>query len=476
MNSRNAAEPSPWFHCRRPPVAPRIAAGGRKSTAAAGMAVLLAAILLAGRGGAADTRPRHVFLLIGDGFGEVQAEAAQRALAPEGKLAFQSFPVIGRQRTRSANADVTDSAAAATAIACGVRTLNGRIGLAPDGRPLDSIAVLAHRAGRRIGILTSVSLDHATPAAFYARSAARGDYPSIARQLADSPFEFFGGGGMAGQKAGDGSPDNLQRAISNGFFIARTREALACLPAGRRVLAFNHRLSSQAALPLALEARPDDVTLAEFAAAAIRRLQEEPFFIMVEGGMIDWACHDNDLGSMVREIAAFDEVVRRCLDFARGREDTLIVVTGDHETGGLRRLDDDVAGTPAVLLRQKMPRGALVARFGDLAARKADFAAVEPLLAEAFGAGIFADADRAGQETAWRACLQAADARKAAKEFSALVLRQVAAHAGYRFTSGGHTAADVPVYACGPGAGRFAGLYDNTEIFGRLHALMHGDE
>ncbi len=421
--------------------------------------------------------PRHVFLFIGDGMGEVQAEATQRALAktPDDKLVFQAFPVRGWQRTAAANAKVTDSAAAGTALACGVRTNNGMLGMTPDGQPVDSIAVLAHRAGRKVGILSSVSLDHATPAAFYAHDASRGNMSAIAESLADSPFAFFGGGGLAGQKGQQPEEDNLQRAIRNGFTVVRTRETLASLPKDARALAFNHRLVGGAALPWAIESQADDIALAEFTAAAIRQMDGNPFFIMVEGGKIDWSSHANDLGTTVRETEAFAAAVQVAVDFANAHPGTtLIVVTADHETGGLTRLPGQ-APDPAAPLRQTITGERFSGKVKALQEQQADLAAVLAAVQEGFGLESLTEPDQAQLK---QACADALAGKEdthlygKANPVTVTACRILAAQAGYKYTTGGHSGVDVPVYALGVGADSFAGTYDNTEVCARLRLLM----
>jgi alkaline phosphatase len=430
---------------------------------------------------AADAQPKHVFLFIGDGMGEIQAEATERALAktPADKLSFRTFPVQGWQNTAAANATVTDSAAAATAIACGVRTNNGMLGMTPDAKPVPSIATLAHERGWKVGILTSVSIDHATPAGFYAHDASRGNLSAISETLADSPFEFFGGGGMAGQKGQNPGEDNLQRAIRNGFVVARTRDALQALTVGQRVYAFNHRLVGGAALPWAIEAGPDDVTLAEFTAAAIRQLADSPFFIMVEGGKIDWSCHSNDLGTTIGETKAFDEAVKVAVEFAKANPDTtLIVVTGDHETGGLTRLDRPDA-QPAAVLRQTSAGDRFSGQMKGLQEKKADLAEVTAAVQAAFGLSDLTEAEQAELKQGWddaQSGVEKPNLYGKANPVTVVACRLLAARAGYTYTTGGHTGANVPVYALGVGADAFGGTYNNTEIFARLHRLMALDE
>ena len=442
----------------------------------------LAAAAMACAQDAGLSRPRHIFLLIGDGMGELQAEAAERALGdqPGWQPSFRGFPVRGWQRTRSADREVTDSAAAITAILCGERTDNGRIAVSPAGEPLTSLAHLAHRQGWKIGVLSNIGIDHATPAGMYAVAAKRSDYRSIAAQLAASPFAFFGGSAMLGLQAPDGQgPDNEAMAASNGFVVATSRAALENLPAGKRVFAHARRDSRErAALPWAINYTPSDIRLAEFVSAAIRQLAGNPFFMLIEGGQIDSAGHANDLGSLVREVQHFNEAVQVCLAFAREHPaDTLVVVTGDHETGGLTRLPEAAPEAARLLRRQRQSGKRIVEGFMPLLARGAPFAEARRLLGSDFGAESFTTAQLDQLEGAWGAALASPGAPdKRATDFVVLAGRLFVANAGYAFATGSHSAVDLPVYATGAGAETFAGTYDNTAIFHKLKQLMLADD
>ena len=424
--------------------------------------------------------PRYVFLLIGDGLGDVQAEAAESALAcsPGDQLLFQTFPVRGWQRTRSASDRVTDSPAAATAMACGVRTDNPKVGLAPDGTPLCSIAWRAHRRGRKVGILSDIGIDHATPAAFYARVGHRKQYAAIAAQMAACPFAFMGGSAMIGlqpETPSDLDPQAL--AVANGFTLVTNRAGLAQIQTGQRI--FAHQSPSprdRRALPWAIHATSNDLTLAEFASAAIRHLQDAPFFIMIEGGQIDYACHANDLGTMVREVERFNDMLRVCLDFARQHTDqTLIVVTGDHETGGLKPVWRS-KGDPRRVLRQRHPGEWIVARLQPLVERQGPFSEAADELDAALGELAFTPKQRRQLEVLWRRTLNGrGQPSERALAFTIEAGRRYVANAGYRFTTQVHTRRDVPVYAFGIGADRISGTYDNTGIFDRLLNVMHPD-
>lgn len=455
----------------------------KPGTSRRGARLLLAGIaLLAGVMAALPVRgefksPRYVFLLIGDGMGELHAEAAERAwaAAPENRLVFRTFPVRGEQRTGAANNAVTDSAAAATAMACGVRTLNGRIAMTTNEQKLTSIAHLVHQQGRKVGILTNIGIDHATPAAFYAQAGHRNSYADIAAQMAGCPFEFMGGSAMIGLKPAEAQAiDNEALAVASGFVLVNTRQALRDLPPGRRIFAHQRRHpGDRHALPWAISATTNDIPLAEFAAAAIRHLQGSSFFIMIEGGQIDSAAHANDLASVVREVGNFNDVARVCLDFARAHPDeTLIVVTGDHETGGLMRLNDDSAD-PGRLLGQTLAGGEIVKRFQERLAQKASFTAATEELVRCFGSGAFTAGQLRQIEPLWQAAITGSgEIDKRALAFVVQTGKLFVEGAGYGFTTGGHTGVDIPVYAHGVGAAGFAGRYDNTAIFDRLKELM----
>ncbi len=222
--------------------------------------------------------PKHVFLFIGDGMSLPQRMLAEK----EGPLAMNTLPFQAPTRTSSASDYVTDSAAAATAIACGVKTRNGSVGLDPEGKRLVSCAELAKKAGKKVGILTTVPITHATPAGFYAHRESRKMTKEIEADRLASGFDFFAGHAEASLK-------NPGPALAD-----LVRKALAALEG------------------------------------------PEGFFLMAEGGLIDWAGHANDTEALIRETRAFDDAVKVALEFLEKHpDDTLVIVTGDHETGGL---------------------------------------------------------------------------------------------------------------------------------------------
>ena len=282
---------------------------------------------------------KYVFLFIGDGMSIPQRMAAEEFSMKNGngKLFINSMPHQAVTKTSSANSFITDSAASGTAIACGEKTYNGAIGIASDRkRKLESVAEVAHKSGRKVGIITTVTINHATPASFYAHNTSRGNYYNIALDLINSNFEYFGGGGVAKyndtkNKAYKGNIYEL--AQKAGYTVAQGKNAIKAIPANaKKVLAAGYA----GQMPYAIDRTENDMALADFVADAIKRLDNEKgFFIMAEGGKIDYSGHGNDAGTNIIETIDFDNAVKIAYEFAKKHpSETLIVVTGDHETGG----------------------------------------------------------------------------------------------------------------------------------------------
>ena len=476
----------------------------------------------------AAARAKYVFLMIGDGMGLAQRSAAEIFLAAERgadrpgivRLAMNALPAQGTFTTYSATSMITDSAAAATAFACGEKTASGVLSMDPKGeRKLPIITRFAKASGRKIGIVTSVSIDHATPAAFYAHAAGRSVYYGIALQLASSGFDYFAGGGLKEPRGEKGDrPDAYDRIAKAGYAITRTRdEFLKLNAASGKVLAINPVLDDEMALPHEIDRKEGEITLAEFTRKGVELLDNpKGFFMMVEGGKIDWACHANDAVTAIRDVIAFDDAVRVALGFhAKHPDETLVVVLGDHETGGM---SIGFAGTKyetffPKLRYQKSSYLAFMTFLGEY--RKthspdtARFEDVAETITEMFGlrflpekrfAALEAKA-RGGDAAAARelelavgplelARLRAAFAQsmKAPRERShdedayilyggydplaICVTRTLDRKAGIGWTSFAHTGVPVPVSAIGAGHEAFDGCFDNTDINRKLRAAM----
>ena len=289
---------------------------------------------------------KYVFLFIGDGMGMPQINAAEHYLASMDsestgikKLRFSEFPAQALTTTYANNRFITGSAAAATAMATGYKTDIGVISMDPSKtRKYTTVAEMAKDVGMKVGIISSVSIDHATPAAFYAHQPSRNNYYQIDLELADSGFDFFGGGGMRQKGKKDGDIDAYVYARQKGYTLVNSRDAFMALqPGAEKIFAYNAVRDGSDAMPYELDRASDDLSLAEYTAKAIELLDNDKgFFIMVEGGKIDWACHANDAAPAIFDTLAFDEAVAEAINFYRQNpNETLIVVTGDHECGGM---------------------------------------------------------------------------------------------------------------------------------------------
>jgi len=281
--------------------------------------------------------PKYIFYFIGDGFG-IGALTFCEYLAKEkgDTLCFSQFPVTGLITTHSANNLVSCSSAAVTALACGKKTNNGMLGITPDSkRVLTPISKILHQQGYGVGIATSVSIDHATPAGFYAHASSRTKYYNIAKQIPASGFEFFAGSGFL-----DPAPQDSISIFSllreNGYVVStsitqcsgsKSLKNILIQPEGKEVKK----------LPYAIKKNKTDFTLAQITQLGIEKLSalNQPFFFMIEGGLIDWASHDNLAKELYGEVKEFSEAIEVALKFYEQHpEETLIIVTADHETGG----------------------------------------------------------------------------------------------------------------------------------------------
>jgi alkaline phosphatase len=273
-------------------------------------------------------QPKNIILLIGDGMGVAQITAALTVAGSP--MHIESLPVGGLTLTSSYDRYITDSGAAGTAIATGVKTRNGVIGMNHDSIPVPNITEIASENGLATGILSTSSVTHATPAAFVAHVISRNNQEDIAAFFLDGSVDVFMGGGLRffnDRRDGLNLVDSLN---SKGFEVVTSPEELAMISKGKVAGLFydNH-------MPAAGEGR--SISLAEMTKKAIEILSENEkgFFLMVEGSMIDWAGHDNDTEYMLQETRDFDEAVGEALAFAAADGNTLVIATADHETGGM---------------------------------------------------------------------------------------------------------------------------------------------
>ncbi len=292
----------------------------------------------------ASQHATSIILFIGDGMGAEHREAGRwSAVGQSGQLAMDTLSVTGELQTASADFSITDSAAAATAMATGVKTENGHIGVDPDEVVLETILEIAEGRGMATGLVTTVEVSHATPAAFAAHVPDRNMMVEIALQMIGSGVDVLLGGGeneflpttelgcdpgFPGERT-DGR-NLITEAQTAGF-------TYVCDAAG---LATVNTLTTDQLLGLFADemmVRPFSPTLTEMTRTAIEILSRNPqgFFLMVEGGQIDKAAHVNDGANVIGDVIGFDEAVQVGLDYAALNPDTLVIVTADHETGGM---------------------------------------------------------------------------------------------------------------------------------------------
>lgn len=289
-------------------------------------------LLLAVAASGGETPPKNIILFIGDGMGLPQLTAAKIV---KGSLEMERCPVAGLMTTWNAKQLVTDSAAAATALACGVKTGNGTLGFAPDGTPLKNVFEHAKENGKAVGVAVTCALTHATPAGFTARAVHRNQTAEIAAQIAAGNADVLFGGGL----------EHFTASGSNGLDELRVKMAVALSAEEFRALGTPRKAAALLApvhLPPASQ-RP--VSLAEMTRKAIEILSqnEDGFFLMVEGSQIDWAGHQNDAVFLISETVDFDDAAGAGLDFAEKDGRTLVIITADHETGGFAVLDGSVS-------------------------------------------------------------------------------------------------------------------------------------
>ncbi len=432
--------------------------------------------------------PKYVFLFIGDGMALPQRMAAEEFSVKTGgkKLEINHLPYHAMTRTCSASSLITDSAAAATAIACGVKTRNGSLGVDMNGKPVESVAEVAKKSGRRVGIATSIVINHATPGGFYAHRSNRSLHYQIGLDLVNSGFDFFAGGYI--YKAGDTNDvaykgNIYDLAAKAGYkVIMEDKETFAALKNdGSKVLYSAH---ASGAIPVAINEHLENnkySTLAEITEKGIELLDNpNGFFFMIEGGLIDLACHANDAATTLHDVIAFNEAVCKALEFQKKHpEDTLILVTGDHETGGMT-LGFDATGYvlyPERLRHQKVSSDYLKADLNNAkaAAEKAGtpwtFEEAKAVLTKFYGFD-FSTSDVGKSEMA----MSAAEVKRLSDAFAAGTLDKVALavfnnKAGIGWTSGAHTALPVLTTAIGEEADEFQGFIENTDLSNKLKKL-----
>ena len=442
---------------------------------------------------------KYVFYFIGDGMGSNQvlgAEMYRSAVqgVPLGRVQtlMTTFPYSGHASNYSKSNGITDSSAAGTCLATGTKTTNGTLGLDEDGNELRTIAEDLKADEWGIGIMTTVAIDHATPGAFYGHVKKRSHYYDIGMQLAESKFDFFGGAGFhypQGKK--DDKKENLYRhAEEAGYTVAHGYDEAQKVQDEAKKMILVQATDDQGAkhgdnLPYAIDRQEGDLTLAQIVSTAIPFLEKryDHFFIMVEGGMIDYACHGDDAATAFGEVWDMNEALEVAYKFyAEHPEETLIVVTADHETGGMALGNSDYTLHLDLLQYQKCSAWKLSDLFSQLfqSNKKPAWAQVQQIYRENLGfwdkVEISADEEKELKALYKAACANKTKDNKTLYKTinqlgdAGIALLNKKAHIGW--TSYGHTAHAIPIFAIGAGAELFSGWHDNTDLVPLLHQAI----
>ena len=485
--------------------------------------------------------PKYVFLFIGDGMsypqvqltnyylsasqgqnaGTVTVEGEEKTkLDSKNNLTMMTFPIAGSAQTYDSTSFAPDSASTATSIATGKKTWSGSINVSEDfTQTYETIAEkLKAQKDMKIGILSTVNLNHATPAAFYAHQASRSSYYDIGLEMIDSGFDYFAGGGLLQPTGKEKDKEDLYAlAEEAGYKVVQTQaEAEALKAEDGKVIAIDEHLADSSAMSYELDRAEEEWALADYVEKGIEVLDNDNgFFMMVEGGKIDWACHANDAASTITDTIALDNAVEKAVEFYNEHpEETLIIVTGDHETGGLTI---GFAGTDYdTFLKNFENQKISYAKYDSdyvsgYKENKTDFETVMKDVTELFGLQ-----GPAGTDSETTQQKDSADQHPESDNDGALVMTEYeygqlkAAYettmsrtgeeaefaqdeyirygsyepltvtithilnnkSGINFGSYAHTGLPVEVLVQGVGAESFDGYYDNTDIYSKMAALL----
>lgn len=453
---------------------------------------LLFFVLLAGVTYAQQAK--YVFYFIGDGMGVNQVNGTEMYLAEqEGRigvkpLLFTQFPAVGVATTFSATNSVTDSSAAGTALATGVKTYNGAIGMDDQKNVIQTVAEKAKKAGKKVGVTTSVSVDHATPAAFYAHQPNRNMYYEIALDLPKANFDFYAGGGFlkptttADKKE---APSIFPIIEEAGYTIAKGVDDFKAKAAqADKMVLIQKDDANPSCLPYSIDRKDGDLTLAEITESAISFLtkgKNKGFFLMVEGGKIDWACHGNDAATVFNEVNDMDQAVKVAYEFYKKHpKETLIVITADHETGGIVLGTGKYELNLKALQYQKHSADGLSNRISELRKSKGNKVTWEEMktfLSEEMGfwskLPISWEQERRLHDEFDKSFVKnkvvfAESMYSKSEPIAACAKEVINEIAMVDWTSGGHSGGYVPVFAIGAGSQLFGEKIDNTEIAKRI--------
>ena len=405
--------------------------------------------------------PKYIFYFIGDGMGPSHVRGTElfysELFKQEVRLPFTTFPQVALVTTHSASNGVTDSAASGTALATGSKANNGYIGVDANGEEVYSIAHKAKEKGLAVGIATTVPINHATPAAFYAHNKSRNNYHEIAQWMLTASYDFYAGG--------DAKCTNEQREVlyskaeEQGYTIARGySDYKAKADDAEKMMLYQKNVAEELPYAIDNEYHNVDLNLCNITRAGIEFLynkNKDGFFFMVEGGKIDYASHNDDAATVFYEVLGFSSAIEAALEFYKQhKEETLIVVTADHETGGLvLGYNGNYALYFKELTKQKVSVNKLQAMLGALGTTT--WGKVNEVVKENTGVDIRGNHDK-NESIEMTSGL--------AGRIAAEAIYDIDRKAAISWASGNHSGTYVPLYAIGCGADEFHGVMDNTDI------------
>ena len=436
--------------------------------------------------------PKYVFYFIGDGLGAAQRQAAEFYLSETGEdsganLVMNKFPVVGINTTYSANTLITDSAAAGTALATGYKTNSGMISVLPDGKEVKTLIECAEDAGMATGIVTTTRLTHATPATFASHNLSRNNENEIAADYLDSGVEFFAGGGVRNFLPADWKDSQLDavgKAIKSkrsddrnliAEFIGKGYKTFYGWKGGENFMNFSpigqkkvFAAFTYTHIPYEIDRINNENTVPSLSQMTQKGIDvlskyDNGFFMMIEGGRIDHACHNNDVMGTIYDTLAFDEAVKTAYDFYLEHPDeTLIVVVGDHETGGM-----GLGFANQYFMKMKELEGVKVSIEDVLKhVYDGDREAYYEYISENLSLEDLTEWEKSKIEYS----MDMKDAGKSIVEFGSYdplaiqTAQIVSGRAQIMWTSNGHTGTLIPMCAIGVCAEQFGGYKDNTEI------------
>lgn len=447
--------------------------------------VVVALLLIVSSALSFASAPKYIFYFIGDGMGMAPAMAAafynRSVLGSNEMPLMMTFPIAGQVMTYSASSDITDSAAAGTALATSNKTNNGMLGVTPDSAAVYSIAsILKDKLGYGIGLVTNVSPDDATPGAFYAHVPYRSYFKDIDRQFAESKVDFLAGSAFNGLYDRKGNPTGVGQIFekNNVRIVTSVKDAADI---DKRIALVQPKPFHVKNSGYMIDSIPGIISLPEMTQACLDylgRKTPDGFFMMVEGGNIDHALHSNDGMTAICEIFNFNNALKIAYNFMQQHPDeTLIVVTADHDTGGLS-IGNDANGYTAhfnLLRHQKMSKE----MFSDICkswlkdSDSHSWADMEALLRDKFSFWNHVkieDKETQDLRTLYTKVFEdknSTDEKSLYNDFNAFASRVfdiISTKAAVGFTTGAHTGNPVPVYAIGIGAEKFGKVLNNTEI------------